>query len=186
MRFTPVFFVALTVVFLVTASASATIIFDVDNADELSGSFTLPVETDLNERAPVNLFNHFRQPADSGRGGFAVGSTVNTIAPLILTGENVHESLFYGTEQYDSLTDFPDRSGTYTSPFDGRSVEYQYTDVSFSANVPVGYSGDFSFRVVPEPSSVGLFSVALVVIGFCGNRRRKRTHMNRVAGCFSH
>jgi hypothetical protein len=186
MRINSVFLVAVTASCLVTASASATIIFDVDNADELSGSCTLPVETELGVSAPVNSLNNIPQPADPGNGGFVTRSTVNTIAPLFLTGDNYDESQFYGIEQYDSLTEFPDRSGTYASPFDGRSVEYQYTDVSFSANVPVGYSGDFSFRVVPEPSSVGLFSVALVVIGFCGNRRRKRTHMNRVAGCFSH
>ncbi len=174
MRITSVFVVAVISLCLVTADVSAQIDFGVDNTDALLGTFTLNVETELSFRAPVNSFNHFREPDDTDKGSFAISSAVDTIAPLIITGENELQNLFYGAEQYDSLTDFPDRSGTYISPFDGRPVEYQYTDVSFSANVPVGYTGDFSFRVVPEPSSMGLLWAAVAIMGFCDHRRRRR------------
>jgi hypothetical protein len=170
---------AMTVVLLLSVSmASATIIFDVDNSDQLSGTFILDVETFLNISAPVASFDHFRESGDAGRGSLVVGATISTVAPLFITGENEVPNLFYGTEQFITLmTSFPDRSGTYISPFDGRLVEYRYTNLSFGPFQPE-FSGDFSFQVIPEPSSVTLLGLGLALMGISRNRRHRRPRLH--------
>jgi hypothetical protein len=178
MRITSVSFVAVSVVCLVAEYASATVIFDVDSSGTLSGTFTLDVESVINIQAPVTSFDHFREPSDTGRGGFAVGSTINTVAPLTIGGENEVPNLVYGAEQFFTLmTSFPDRSGIYISPFDGRPVEYLYTNLTFGPGQPE-FSGDFSFQVVPEPSSVILLGLGLAFMGISRNPRHRRPRLH--------
>jgi hypothetical protein len=175
MRITFGFLVAIAIGCLVIKSASADIVFDVDNSDTLTGSFILDVDDFTDIRASVASFNHFRIPSDTERGRIEIQSHITNVVPLFITGENESRDQFYGIEQYDSLTELNDRSGTYVSPFDGRMVQYQYTNLSFTTGAE--FRGNFNFQAIPEPSSMGILGAAMV-IGIIGRRRRSRTRVH--------
>jgi len=150
---------------LVTPSYSAVTIAT-DTTTSLAGSFTFDL---VNESSGVGHtianFPHFHLDIDTpgytiGDGQFFVMEDSGGGAPTItLSGQDATfiavqtapEAYVVGAQP----PSYPDRNGVVTSTFDGSTqISFSYTNVGFtSLNV---LSGDFSFTVVPEPTSLSL------------------------------
>jgi len=107
----------------------------------------------------------------SGQSEFRVELGLNAGDPVSLAGEDLPFEVLSAEEDYDPAgqpASYPDRNGTFVSPFDGTIIAYSYTNVGYSS--PQILTGNFSFSKVPEPSS----SVMLLAgFGFLMIRRKR-------------
>ncbi|MBK1826104.1 hypothetical protein [Haloferula rosea] len=150
--------------------------FSVDSTSSLIGSFTFDLVNDGGGVGQtIANFPHFY--ADFSNNGFYPSGQsefeVNDIAAptIVLRGEDIEfGGIFTASASLDSTglpASYPDVTSTFTSPFDGQTIEYTYSNLGFTGPV---LSGDFSFNVVPEPSAALLSALALSV-----SLRRKRS-----------
>lgn len=158
------------------STTQAAVIYTTDNVNTLTGSFSFDVVNDGSGVATdIAVFPHFHIGLG---GGYVAGDTVFRVfdagANFALRGEDKAFPAFPSAqEDYDPTgqpMSYPDRMGTFLSPFDGTStIKYSYTNVGFSS--PDIFTGDFSFTVVPEPSALLLSGIGLAFFG----RRRPRS-----------
>lgn len=154
----------------------ATVSYTTDSTTSLVGTFSLDTVDSFGMGTTIGNFPHFHfdlideDGYTIGESQFFVSYDPGGANPTItLEGDDLSSAVFSATRVYDVTgfpASYPDFNGAYSSPFDGQTISYSYTNIGFSGPI---ITGDFSFAVVPEPSAAALSLIA----GF-GLLRRKR------------
>lgn len=160
---------------LMPQTRAAVINFTTNTATTLTGNFSFDIVNDSSGAGQtIANFPHFHLelgsdpylPGDSQFNiDFSVGSNI------VLSGQDLFSAAISASETYDATGEPPsytDRSGTFLSFFDGTTIAYNYTNVGFTASNII--TGNFSYNVVPEPSSTLLIAAAGITLVF----KRKR------------
>lgn len=169
----------LTATFLtVSAQSKAAVInFTTDTATTLAGSFSFDIVNDsAGAGQTIAVFPYFHFDLIEGD-GYSPGDATFFIefpsaTSLTISGRSLNSVTPSGLEDYDPTGEplsYPDRSSSFLSPFDAATtIAYSYTNVGFSS--PNILTGDFSYNVVPEPSSALLLGFGAITFAM---RRKK-------------
>ena len=156
---------------------SAAIIFTEDSTSSLVGSFEFDVAGgNLGEGLEIANFRYFLNDFIDNN-GYSPGDSQfyvdeQSASTIALYGDDLVFVNQSAVENYDPTGlpgSYPDRSGTFTSLFDGvTEISYSYTNVGFIDTSTL--AGNFSFSTVPEPSSSVMLAAGLGLMVI----RRKR------------
>ena len=136
--------------------AHADIVVDTESSTEFSGSFSYDSVGDGFGLVKLAvLFPHFSFDGVAN-GQFQVN--LDGGGTITLQGYDLGLSTPSGPETFTVPVFGETRQGTFTSLFDGSTIQYEFSNVSTA----VVSTGDFSYTVIPEPATAGLIGVGAI------------------------